>query len=86
MWEYTVTNEDNSNKFVYMWEQEFVNFGLAKAEGNVVKVYKDKFSYVTLSVGEKVSYAVWAGNELNVFLESGKARRYKNKFSWVNIM
>jgi hypothetical protein len=68
-----------------MWETKFINFGLAKADGNSVKVYENKFSYVTLSIGEKVSYAVWAGDELNVFLENGKARRYKNKFSWVNI-
>jgi len=64
------------------WEQNFISYGLAKAEGKNVKVYKDKFSYVTLSIGEHVSHAIWAGDELNVFLESGKVRRYKDKFSY----
>jgi len=65
------------------WEKDFVNFGIANFEGSTVRVYKNKFSYVTLSVGVSVNNVLWAGSELNVFLSNGKVRRYKNKFSYV---
>lgn len=67
------------------WESKFVNFGVARPDGNLVKVYENKFAYVTLNAGSKVSYVTWAGDQLNVFLENGKVRRYKDKFSWVDI-
>jgi hypothetical protein len=67
------------------WEKNFVEFALAKPEGKTVKVYKDRFSYVTLSIGESVTNAIWAGNELNVYLANGKVRRYKDKFSYRTI-
>lgn len=67
------------------WDSKFVNFGVVKIEGNNVKVYKDQYSYVTVSVGKSVTNAVWAGGELNVSMSDGKVRRYKDQYSYVTV-
>jgi|APCry1669193181_1035450.scaffolds.fasta_scaffold07707_4 hypothetical protein len=58
------------------WESKFFNFGVVKIDGKNVKVYYDSSQYRTISVGEEVISATWAGGELNVTLKSGKVRRY----------
>jgi hypothetical protein len=68
-----------------MWRQEYIDYGLAEPKGTYVRVYKDQFSYINMPIGESVSYVVWAGKELNVFLENGKTRRYKDQFSYRTI-
>jgi len=67
------------------WDSKYVNYGVAKVEGDKVKVYHDKFSATTISVGKPIKYAIWAGNELCVYLLDGKVRRYKDQFSYVVI-
>lgn len=59
-----------------------MNYGVAKVDGNNVKVYKDQFSAVTLSIGKPINYAIWAGGELCVYLMDGKVRRYKDQFTY----
>ena len=54
----------------------------AKPDGKTVKVYKDQYNYAPISVGESVSHAIWAGDELNVFLTNGKVRRYRDQYNY----
>lgn len=64
------------------WDSKYVNYRVAKVEGEKVKVYHDQFSYTTISVGKPINYAIWAGGELCVYLSDGKVRRYKDQFSF----
>lgn len=67
------------------WESNDVNFGVTKIDGNNVKVYKDRFNYVTVNVGKQITNAGWAGGELNITLSDGKVRRYKDRFNYTTI-
>ena len=67
------------------WDSKILNFGVLKIEGKYVKVYSDRSSYTSISVGEEVINAVWAGGELNVTLKNGKVRRYKDRSSYITI-
>jgi hypothetical protein len=67
------------------WDSKFFNFGVLKIEGKTVKVYSDKYSYTTISVGEDITNANWAGGELNISLKNGKVRRYSDKYSYKTI-
>lgn len=64
------------------WDSKYVEFGVAKVEGDKVKVYKDKFTFIPLSIGKPLKYAVWTGSELSVYLIDGKVRRYKDQFTY----
>jgi hypothetical protein len=64
------------------WDSKFIEFGVAKVEGDKVKVYKDKFTYTTLSIGKPVKYAIWTGSELTVYLIDGKVRKYKDVYTY----
>jgi hypothetical protein len=64
------------------WDSKFIEFGVAKVEGDKVKVFKDKFTYNTLSIGKPVKYAIWTGSELTVYLSDGKVRKYKDQFTF----
>lgn len=66
------------------WDSKYVNFGVVKVEGDKVKVYLDRFSYVTISIGKPVTNAIWTGGELNVYTSDGKVRRYKDQHSYVS--
>ena len=67
------------------WESKFVNYGVVKIEGEQVKVYYDQYSYVTISVGNQVTNANWAGGELNIAMSDGKVRRYSDQYSYITI-
>ncbi len=67
------------------WDSKFINFGVVKIEGKNVKVYKDTSNYSTISVGEEITNANWAGGELNVALKSGKVRRYRDTSNYSTI-
>jgi len=67
------------------WDSKFYNFGVLKVEGKNVKVYSSQSSYVTVSVGEPITSASWAGGELNVTLAKGKVRRYSSQSSYTTI-
>ena len=64
------------------WDAKYVKYALAKADGKTVKVHKDQYNYAPINVGETVTMAVWAGDELNVFLASGKVRRYRDQYNY----
>ena len=61
------------------WELKYSNLGIAKIDGYNVKVFSDCNNYITIGLGEDVTKAVWAGEELDITLKSGKVRRYKDR-------
>jgi hypothetical protein len=67
------------------WDSKFINFGVAKIEGDKVKVYRDSLNYITINVGKQVTSANWAGGELNVSMSDGKVRRYRDDLNYVTI-
>jgi len=67
------------------WNSAYVKFNLVKPNGKSVKVYKDQTNYFSLNIGESVDNALWAGDELNVFLSNGKVRRYKDQTNYRTI-
>lgn len=67
------------------WEQKCINFGILKVVGKDVQIYCDQFHHTTLSVGEPIVKAEWAGNEINVYLTNGKVRKYKDHFHFITI-
>lgn len=67
------------------WDSKFVNFGVVTISGKNVKVFSDKYSSITISVGKEISNVSWAGGELNVTLSDGTVRRYKDKYSYQTI-
>lgn len=62
------------------WDTKFERFGVIKIEGNIVKVYKDQFTYITVSVNKQVTNAVWVDGALNIRTIDGKVKRYINPF------
>lgn len=64
------------------WDKKYINYGVAKFEDKKVKVYQDQFSFTTIPVNESIKDVMWTGGELNVYLQNGKVRRYKDQFSY----
>lgn len=67
------------------WESKYSNLGIAKIDGKNVKVFCDCNNYITIGLGENVTNAVWAGEELDITLKSGKVRRYKDRNYYTTI-
>jgi len=67
------------------WDSKYVKYQLAKVDGKSVKVYQDRFNCINVSIGETVNNALWSGNDLNVFLASGKVRRYRDQYNYLLI-
>ena len=55
------------------WDKAYVNCGVVKVEGNIVRVYKDYASYMTITSPGKPVDARWAGDGIVVTLDNGKA-------------
>jgi hypothetical protein len=68
-----------------MWEQSYVNFGVVRVERSRVLVYKDPLNKITIETGRPVQMALWNGQELNVYLEDGRIRRYRDKVNFVTV-
>ena len=68
-----------------MWESKYHHFGVIRIEGDKVKVYYDRTNYTTISVGQPVTHAAWAGGELNITLANGKVRRYRDRTNYTTI-
>ena len=67
------------------WESKYVNFGVLKIEGNLVRVHFLPQSYVTIDVGERPVSANWSNGEINIALSNGKVRRYSSYQSYITI-
>lgn len=67
------------------WDNKFIQFGVVKFENSIIKVYSDRYNYVTINTNSPISSVSWAGGELNVTLTDGKVRRYQDRFNYVII-
>lgn len=67
------------------WDSKFVNFGVVTIAGKNVKVFSDKYSSTTISVGKEITNVSWAGGEIKVYLSNGKVQRYKDRTSYVTV-
>jgi len=67
------------------WDPKYLVFGVIKIQGDRVYQYSSRDNYTTISVGKPVTYAVWAGNFLNVTQANGKVRRYSSRDSYSSI-
>lgn len=67
------------------WDVKYVKYALVKVECKKVKVYKDRYNFLTINIGENVNNAMWSGDEISVFLTNGKIRRYKDLYNFRNI-
>lgn len=64
------------------WDKKYIDFGVVKTDKKTIKVYKDQFTAIPLTMDSNVKNALWTGDELTVYLENGKVRRYKDQFSY----
>ena len=46
------------------WDSKYSKYGIVKIEGKNVKVFSDPNEYITIGLGEEVTNAYWAGDEL----------------------
>lgn len=69
------------------WDKRYVDFGIVKIEGqNRLKIYRDRDNYTYLTVGnETITDVRWTGDQLSVWLSSGKVRRYKDSGNYITI-
>jgi hypothetical protein len=65
-----------------MWDPKFIQCGVVRVEYNRVRVFKDQYNSITIDVGTPVQMALWSGDILNVYLGSGKVRRYKDRVNY----
>lgn len=64
---------------------EFERFGVVKIEGNKVMVYKDQFTYSTISVNKQITSANWVNEDLIITMTDGEIRRYTDQYYYTLI-
>ena len=67
------------------FDKKYSDYGVLKIDGNYVKVHSDSGNYITISVGENIASASWAGSFVNVTLQSGKVKRYSDSGNYTTI-
>ena len=67
------------------FDSRFISYGVIKIEGEKVKLYSTPSNHIYVNVGNDVSNAAWAGDVLNVYLSSGKVRRYTSPSNYTTI-
>ena len=65
-----------------MWDPKFIQCGVVRVEYTRVRVYKDRYNSIVIETGTPVQMALWSGDILNVYLGSGKVRRYKDRVNY----
>lgn len=68
-----------------MWDTKFIQCGVVRVEHDRVKVYKDQYNYITITVGRPIQMALWGGDCLNVYLADGRVRRYKDRVNFLSM-
>ena len=64
------------------WDRAYVNCGVAKVEGGIVRVYKDYASYMTITPPGKPVDARWAGDGVVVTLDNGKIVKFDSQTNY----
>lgn len=69
------------------WDKRYVDFGIVKIHSsNRLQIYRDRDNYEFLTVGnENITDARWTGDNLSVWLSSGKVRRYRDSNNYTTI-
>lgn len=67
------------------FDSRFIDYGVIKIEGEKVKLYSTSSNHISINIGKEVTNAVWAGSSLNVYLSSGKVRRYTSSSNYTTI-
>ena len=64
------------------FDKSYIEFGALIPVGKTLRIYRDRFKYLSLEVGRPVNHAIWSGEKLIVYLEDGSARIYTDRFSY----
>ena len=64
------------------WNPIYENYGVIRTDRTSVRVYKDQYNYMTVSVGAPVDRAIWANGHLIVHLDNGLVRRYRDYLNY----
>lgn len=65
-------------KFNIMFTDNQKNFRVVKPEGKSVKIFETLTQSCSIQVGYPVKDAVWSGDHVVVYLESGEVRKYRS--------
>jgi hypothetical protein len=71
--------------YIMAFDSRFISYGVIKIEGEKVKLYSTSSNHIHINIGSDVTNAVWAGDVLNVYLSSGKVRRYTSPSSYTTV-
>ena len=64
------------------WDKTYVKCGVAKVDGNIVRVYKDYASYTTICPPGKPVDARWSGDGVVVTLKNGKVVKFESQSNY----
>ena len=65
------------------WDLKYPNYGVVRIDRKNVNVFCDSHNYITIGLGDEIASACWDNGELNITLDSGKVRRYKDRSNYV---
>jgi len=69
-----------------MWDSKFIQCGVIKVDHTRIRVFKDRYNYVTIDTGRPVHTALWSGDgHLNVYMADGRVRRYKDRVNFITM-
>lgn len=68
--------------YIMAWDKAYVNCGVAKIQGNIVRVYKDYATCTTICPPGKPVDARWSGDGVVVTLENGKIVKFESQTSY----
>ena len=69
-----------------MWDPKFIECGVVKVDNTRVRVFKDRYNYVTIDTGQPIQTALWAGDgSLNVYMTNGRIRRYRDRVNYITM-
>ena len=64
------------------WDKAYINCGVAKVEGGIVRVYKDYASYIAITPPGKPKDARWSGDGVVVTLDNGKVVKFDSQTNY----
>jgi hypothetical protein len=67
------------------WTKEQMTFGVLKIDKQNVRIYSNPTSYSVISIGQDIKDVRWIGDILQIYLISGKVRRYTTQTSYTSI-
>ena len=68
-----------------MWDPKIIQCGVVKVDNSRIRVFKGQYNYFTIDVGKPVQIALWGGDCLNVYLQDGRVRRYRDRVNYITM-